>query len=237
MSGTAPGTTGTAEGSPIDSALVIASRAPLGSQARPSNNPADYLDGENGNGDDRNFVSGPPAPAFNDMVVAITRQELMAAVEKRVANELKTCLEQHATATSNTAQTYPWPAPLANSTFLGTAGSLFGQVPATQPGAGPENLLQQANNALSNAKNALTSASTATDQMAALVVVSAAATYAQTLYDKIYSVASTLSSVANNSYSAFATLDADITSATANITAKVSSSRGSLTDEPQYGGK
>ena len=197
-------------------ALIIAARGPLGSQARPSNNPADYLDGENGNGDDNIYISGPPSANFNDMVVAITRQELMAAVEKRVANELKTCLEQHATATSNTAQTYPWPAPLANSTFLGTAGSLFGQVPATQPGAGPENLLQQANNALSNAKNALTSASTATDQMAALVVVSAAATYAQTLYDKIYSVASTLSSVANNSYSAFATLDADITSATAN---------------------
>lgn len=197
-------------------ALIIAARAPLGSQTRPSNNPADYLDGENGNGDDNIYVSGPPSANFNDMVVAITRQELMAAVEKRVANELKTCLEQHATATNNTAQTYPWPAPLANSTFLGTAGSLFGQVPATQPGAGPENLLQQANNALSNATNALTSASTATDQMAALLVVSAAATYAQTLYDKIYSVASALASVANNSYSAFATLDSDITSATAN---------------------
>lgn len=197
-------------------ALIIAARAPLGGQTRPSNNPADYLDGENGNGDDNIYVSGPPSANFNDMVVAITRQELMAAVEKRVANELKTCLEQHATAPTNTAQTYPWPAPLANSTFRGTAGSLFGQVPATQPGAGPEILLQQANNALSNAKNALTNASTATDQMAALLVVSAAATYAQTLYDKLYSVASALASVATNSNSAFATLDADITSATAN---------------------
>ncbi len=197
-------------------ALIIASRAPLGGQTRPSNNPADYLDNENGNGDDNIYVSGPPSASFNDMVVAITRQELMAAVEKRVANELKTCLEQHATAANNTAQTYPWPAPLANSSFLGTAGSLFGQVPATQPGAGPETLLQQANNALSNANNALVSASTATDQMAALLVVSAAATYAQTLYDKIYSVASALASVATNSYSAFATLDTDITTATAN---------------------
>ncbi len=204
---------GTADGI---AALIIAARAPLGTQARPSNNPADYLDGENGNGDDNTYISGPASPTFNDMVVAITRQELMAAVEKRVANELKTCLEQHAAATANTAHTYPWPAPLSSSAFRGTAGSMFGQVPSTQPGSGAESLLQEANNALSNAKIALSSASTATDQMAALLAVSNAAIYAQTLYDKIYTVASALATVANNSYAAFATLDTDITSATAN---------------------
>ncbi len=59
----------------------------------------------------------------------------MAAVEKRVANEIKACLEEHAASTvENPAQTYPWPAPLANSIFKGTAESLFGMVPATQPG-------------------------------------------------------------------------------------------------------
>ena len=197
-------------------ALVIAARAPLAGQARPSNNPADYLDGENGNGDDSTFISGPPSSTFNDMVVAITRQELMTAVEKRVANELKTCLDQHATATANTAHTYPWPAPLANSTFRGTAGSLFGQVPNTEPGSGAESLLQEATTALSNAKIALSSASTATDQMAALLVVSTASTYAQTLYDKIYATASALATVASGSQTAFTALNTNITSATAN---------------------
>lgn len=196
-------------------ALVIAARAPLGSQARPSNNPVDYLDGENGNGDDGIYVSGPPSASFNDMVVAITRQELMAAVEKRVANEVKACLEEHAASALNTAHTYPWPAPLANTTFRGTAGSLFGQVAATQPGAGPENLLKQSSTALSDAKNALASASTAADQMAALVVVNKAATYALTLYDKLYGVAAALATVAATVATSFSTLDTHIDTAAA----------------------
>ncbi|HYO28810.1 MAG TPA: hypothetical protein VER68_11065, partial [Azonexus sp.] len=173
-------------------AVIIASRAAIGSQARPSNTPSDYLDGGNGNGDDRIYISGPQGPAFNDMVVAITRQELMAAVEKRVASEVKACLEQHAASAVNTERTYPWPAPLSNSTFRGTAGSLFGQVPATQPSAGPENLLKQTTSAVTNAKLALASAATATDQMAALVAVSEAVTSARVLYDKLYGVASAL---------------------------------------------
>ncbi len=134
-------------------AVIIASRAAIGSQARPSNTPSDYLDGGNGNGDDRIYISGPQGPAFNDMVVAISRQELMAAVEKRVASEVKACLEQHAASAVNTEHTYPWPAPLSNSTFRGTAGSLFGQIPATQPSAGPENLLKQTTSAVTNAKS------------------------------------------------------------------------------------
>jgi len=204
------------DGSADIAALVIASRAPLGSQARPSNNPADYLDGENGNGNDGIFISGPPSATFNDMVVAITRQELMAAVEKRVANEVKTCLEQHAAALANAGHTYPWPAPLSNSTFRGSAGSLFGQVPATQPSAGPENTLQQTTSALTNAKNTLAGASTATDQLAALSVVSEAANYARAFYDKLYGVAGALAQVADSSRIAFATLDTHIASATAN---------------------
>ncbi len=196
-------------------ALVIAARAPLGSQARPSNNPADYLDGENGNGDDRTYVSGPHGPAFNDMVVAITRQELMAAVEKRVASEVKSCLEQHAASTLNTEHTYPWPAPLSTSTFRGTAGSLFGQVPATQPSAGAESLLQKSTATLTSARTALASASTATDQMAALVVVNQAAIYARTLYDRLYGVAAALAQVAEGTRSSFSDLDDDINTAAA----------------------
>ncbi len=197
-------------------AVIIASRAAIGSQARPSNTPSDYLDGGNGNGDDRIYISGPQGPAFNDMVVAISRQELMAAVEKRVASEVKACLEQHAASAVNTEHTYPWPAPLSNSTFRGTAGSLFGQIPATQPSAGPENLLKQTTNAVTNAKLALASASTATDQMAALVAVSEAVTSARVLYDKLYGVASALASVAGSTQIAFGTLVTDINSAAAN---------------------
>ena len=196
-------------------AIIFAPRAAIGSQARPSNNPADYLDGANGNGDDRIYISGPQGPAFNDRVVAISRQELMAAVEKRVASEVKACLEQHAASTVNTEHTYPWPAPLSNSTFRGTAGSLFGQLPATQPSAGPESLLKQTTSAVTNAKSALASASTATDQLASLLVVSEAATIAKALYDKLYGVASALATIAATATTGFSTLDTDIDTAAA----------------------
>ena len=197
-------------------AVIIAPRAAIGSQTRPSSNMADYLDGQNGNGDDRSYVSGPQGPAFNDMVVAITRQELMAAVEKRVAGEVKTCLEQHAASAANTEHTYPWPAPLSNNTFRGIAGSLFGQIPATQPGSGLDSLLQKSTSALAAAKTALAGASTANDQMAALLVISDATIYARALYDRLYGVASTLAVVAGSAQTAFGKLDTDINNAAAN---------------------
>ena len=45
------------------------------------------------------------------------RQELMAAVDKRVASEVKACLEQHAASAVNTEHTYPWPAPVLEQHF------------------------------------------------------------------------------------------------------------------------
>ena len=171
-------------------ALIIAPGAALAGQNRPSNNPADYLEGENGNGNDHIFVTGPQSATFNDQMVIITRQELMAAVEKRVANELKTCLAQHAADNLNTAHTYPWPALLSDTGYRGSAGALFGLVPDTQPGSGAESQLKASTSALNDAKTALATASTATDQLTALLVVSRAATYALTLYDKLYGIAS-----------------------------------------------
>lgn len=49
----------------------------------------------------------------------------MAAVEKRVANELKSCLSQHALSSANTDHRYPWPAPLNAISFQGKSGSLL----------------------------------------------------------------------------------------------------------------
>ena len=173
-------------------ALIIAPRAPLGAQARPSNNPADYLDGESGNGNDGIFISGPQSPAFNDMAVAITRQELMAAVEKRVANEVKHCIEQHAAASANASHGYPWPAPFSATAFEGKAGSYFGQVPATQPGAGPEAALEQSIAQIQAASSALTSATTPQDQLTAVQQLGEALTQARNLYDALYVAATRL---------------------------------------------
>jgi len=175
-------------------AVIIAPRGALTGQTRPSNNATDYLEGDNANGDD-NFVSGPANDSFNDVVAIITRQELMAAVEKRIANEVRACLEEHAASPLNTEQTYPWPAPLSNSTFKGTAQSLFGMIPATQPGGNPDIDLKQSINDLTSAQNTLTTAWANSDLAAAqqaLVTINEITAGARAQFDRLFLVAEAL---------------------------------------------
>jgi len=176
-------------------AIIIAPRGALAGQTRPSNNTSDYLEGDNANADD-NYVSGPVGNAFNDVVAIVTRQELMGAVEKRVANEVKACLEQHAANTAdNPAQTYPWPAPLASSAFKGTEQSLFGRVPATQPGGNPDADLKQSIANLAAAQNTLSTAwanNDLTTAQQALASISELAASARAQVNRLFIVAQAL---------------------------------------------
>lgn len=157
--------------------------------------PRGERDGPNADGDEF-FQSGQSRESGdNDLIAAVTRQELMAAVEKRMAAEVRNCLEQHAQHAGNPGATYPWPAPLSNAIFKGQAGSLFGMVPATQPG-NPDETLKASLNRLQNAKDTLESASTAEAQVAALQAVEQAAGYAGGLADRIYIVAARLAGAA-----------------------------------------
>lgn len=210
-------------------AIIFAPRAALATQTRPSSNPADYLEGENGNGDDRIYISGPQGPAFNDMVVAISRQELMAAVEKRVANEVRHCIEQHAAASANTAHSYPWPAPFSATGFQGKAGSYFGQLPATQPGAGPEAALKQGIAQIQAASNALIGATTPQDQLTALQQLGEALTQARNIYDALYVAATRLW----QSASAIVTASASLGSELAHDLTPSSTGRVSIIDSEQ----
>lgn len=169
--------------------------------------PRGALDTRNADGDDYYYSGRTGIPDDNDVVVALTRSELMAAVEKRVANELRACLEEHAADPLNTAQTYPWPAPLSNDIFKGAVKSLFGMVPATQPGSNPDEVLRKSINDLKTAKTALESASTATAQLAAVQQISALAAYARALYDRLYLVAADLEAKARAAESTFKSLD------------------------------
>ncbi|HEX6734775.1 MAG TPA: hypothetical protein VF096_08170 [Azonexus sp.] len=76
-------------------ALVIAPGGALTGQARPSANPADYLDDANGNpatsnrdGDDRYF-SGPAGADFNDRVIALDRRTLLATLTPRILGDIR----------------------------------------------------------------------------------------------------------------------------------------------------
>lgn len=166
-------------------AVIIAPGSPLTGQVRPSMNISDYLEGDNANAD-TNFINAPASNSFNDQLISITRQELMAAVEKRVANEVKRCIEQHVLSSANSNHSYPWPAPFSSTELKGKAGSYFGQLPATQPGPGPEALLKQGISDIQASKNVLSSATLASDQLAAVQQLGEGLTRARALYDAIY---------------------------------------------------
>ena len=82
------------------------------------------------------FFSGPVRDAggtviANDRIMVITRDEIMAALEKRVVAEVRNCLTNYADDAANGGR-YPWAASLATSAagnYADTAGALFGRVP------------------------------------------------------------------------------------------------------------
>lgn len=197
-------------------ALIIAPRGAIPSQNRPSQNPADYLDGENGNGNDHKYVTGPKSDSFNDLVLVITRQELMAAVEKRVANELRSCLAQHAASSANAGNRYPWPAPFSANGFQGKENSYFGRVPTTQPGSGPEAALKSTIAKLTLTANQLGTASNAGQQMLALNALGETITQARNLADAIFLAANKLKQVADDADTLLLSIDGAVDSAVAN---------------------
>ena len=184
-------------------AVVIATRGPL--------------DTRNADGDDYYANGTTSTPKDNDIVVAVTRQELMAAVEQRIANELRSCLEQHAVSNENPEHTYPWPAPLANSIFKGTTGSLFGMVPDTQPG-NPGQTLKSTIAKLTDSKNSLNFESTVAERLTAATQLQAQAAYARALFDRLFIVAADLSDKATAAQTAFSSLDTTLAAATGSAT-------------------
>lgn len=122
-------------------AVIIAPGPPLTSprlQKRPSNNPADYLDialGEDNasfrDGTTDGFINGPVRSSdgqliSNDRLVVITRDELLAATERRIAGEVRNCLMAWAEINSDQ---FPSPAPVDSIDYRSTEGTLFGRVP------------------------------------------------------------------------------------------------------------
>ncbi len=100
-------------------AIVFAPGAPLGAQSRSSANEniaTNYLEGENANGNDATFATAADSSTFNDRLLALTNSDFMPAVERRVAREMISILQQYkaATATSTLATLrpgigiYPW---------------------------------------------------------------------------------------------------------------------------------
>ncbi len=93
-------------------AIILAPGFSFEGQNRPSNVASDYLEGDNRDGD-ADFVSSSSSSNFNDQVLVITRQELMAAVEKRVMGEVAIQLNEYRRLYGN-GGVYPFLAPFSS---------------------------------------------------------------------------------------------------------------------------
>lgn len=106
-----------------------------------------YLDIGNGednanftNSDTNGFIQGSiqasGVTVLNDQIITITPADLMPAIEKRVAGEVRQCLTEYAaeTAPFNNQGRFPWAAPLNPAlapSYADVSGSRFGRIPDT----------------------------------------------------------------------------------------------------------
>jgi hypothetical protein len=112
-------------------AIVFSAGTPLAGQERSGaglNDVANYLDGDNADGDS-NYETLVESASFNDRGLLITRDNLFPSVERRVAREARHCLEQ-VSKLPGMAGRYPWAAPMNDTVLYDDAtGVRFGRVP------------------------------------------------------------------------------------------------------------
>lgn len=90
-------------------------------------------------GDEHRWMDDPANPGkqiedptyqFNDKLLYVTIDDLMPLIEKRIAREVKACLDDYANATINSGHKYPWAAPVSDTTnYQGIFGLRFGRFP------------------------------------------------------------------------------------------------------------
>lgn len=110
-------------------AVIFAPGVPVAAQDRAADalNVANYLEDDNADADN-SFVTNNAAVEFNDTVVAITRQELMAAIEKRVLGDIDEALSNYQTVNN----AYPWLSAFVDpsvSTYRGAINTWQGHLP------------------------------------------------------------------------------------------------------------
>jgi hypothetical protein len=172
-------------------ALLIAGRTPLPGQQRPSNDPGDYIEGHWQNGTGLEYVQG--ANVDNDKILAISRVELIAAVEQRIAHRIRHCLSAHARQVGY----FPWPAPLAANLRQGQRSALFGRIPLTQPNDGIARELEKASTDLARQIATLSNAPDAAEQLIALAQLAEFSIRAKNLYGTLTEVTDELQVLGN----------------------------------------
>lgn len=197
-------------------AIIIAAGAPRTGQLRPSAHPADHIESQVAPGSFTSHANG------NDHLLAISRDELMAAVGKRVAAEVRRCIEAHAA--DSGPHLYPWPAPIGSPERRGLSGTLFGRIPTSQPGSGAQRLLNGNARQLEQGAEQLQTAVTADEQNRQLQTLEHAAFGGAGLADELYRIDSRFVGKSSYGISALLTLDEHIALATEN--GRISRSEG-----------
>ncbi len=114
-------------------AIIFSVGTPINGQSRPIPTSAappvftQYLDLDNNNGDNV-FQSNGPVDTFNDRLLLVSHDDLFRVVEKRVAGEVKQCLNDYA---ANGVGLYPWATPVTDLTYADKDNTLFGRIPDT----------------------------------------------------------------------------------------------------------
>jgi hypothetical protein len=107
-------------------AIVFAAGATVGNQQRNSaaekTSAANYLDSANGRNNatiNGPFIAADSGSSFNDRLLVIKTRDFMPIIEKRIAGELKTILENYRADNG----VYPYPAPFSTCKSLSTCNS------------------------------------------------------------------------------------------------------------------
>ncbi len=182
-------------------ALIIAARAPLTGQLRPSNNPVDYLEGQLQSDFKLEYLHG--TSTSNDKILAISRSELIAAVEQSIAHRIRHCLSAHARQVGH----YPWPAPLSVEQYQGKQGTLFGHLPLTQPNDSIAQTLEKALIDLATQTAGLANAADGPAKLAALAQLAEFSTRAKNLFSSLNEVSTELKVLGNKASSLLKKLD------------------------------
>lgn len=86
-------------------------------------------------GDEHRWIDDPANPGkqiedstynFNDKLIYVTIDELMPLIEKRIAREVKNCLDSYAAVSANK---YPWAAPVSTLGYTSATNTKFGRIP------------------------------------------------------------------------------------------------------------
>lgn len=141
--------TGTTQIRDCSGAGCVAVTGVCNSTTTPKCNPVNYLDVLNGVEDNSIFTDSSNSDGFingvirdasgnlivNDRLITITYEDLMPALQRRVAKEALNCLTTYASTAQNNGR-YPWAVPVENyPVFTDQVNTLFGRIPDSPFGA------------------------------------------------------------------------------------------------------